>query len=268
MKIKKIEIDITDPRRFGDVALLVDKPEFLKQLYKLREKWKIEKLFEPSEYKIFQSYILDMHPEENMWEELKKDIKDLRIRFQRTPNFDKVILYALAFTKVPEDSYRTCYLKTFSNLNSSEDSYDVEYAIVITPYTTQSELTWELEDFKKRMKKSIKNYIKGPHIIQDESLIDYEFNVKYKPIFRKSLMIIRARECYWLLRNNVYKNESITKLLDYETVRQLWYEKCPKKENHISEEEEKECIYCVFDNKIIGDNIDAYTNLLKESMDY
>lgn len=266
MKIKKIEIDIKDPRRFGDVALLVDQPGFLDTIYKLRNKWNIKRLYEPDKYKSFLSYIRTFDEENDAWLLFKEDIKEIRLKLNRTPNFDKVIIFAVAFTKIPDSIYKTCYLKPLFNRKATDDPKDVEYAIVISPYTTQDEVTWELERFKKKMKKSIKNTRKGSHVVGNESEIDYEYFVKYPPILRKYPMIVRGRECYWLLRDNVYDSENTKAKHRYKPILKIWNEMCPNNQEH--KDGISDCIYCSADEYKIKENITSYRKLLRKSMVY
>ena len=152
----RIEININDPKKFGFVAFLVDKEEFLKDVAKLRKEWDINpdilkqesdnhhwelfpwssvhlksaplknktkedlddlffKLhdrshleqigFEDAE-KLFKRYEKGLR--NNVYERFHFQIKDLRKKYKRPPNFDRVIAHAVLFGMVKADDLLNC----------------------------------------------------------------------------------------------------------------------------------------------------------------
>ena len=256
-----VKINIRNVKHHTNVALLVDKPEFLKYIAYLREKWNITKLFEPDQYQNFYAYIWGENKDESRWDEFLKDIEKARRLFNRTPNFDKVIIYAVGFNEIPEHAYKSCYLKI---IDKSAMSGDVEYVIVVTPYTTETEVKKELAEFKK-------NIIKGIKIEKDESRLaeaianfEYEPGVKFQD-FKGRPTIEQIRQWYWVMYGDVIRGVS-KKLKTYPTTLSEWQKLyCPKKMEHETAEEADKCSVCKMDTNNIEQLLPKYIRQIKDS---
>jgi len=113
----KIDIQTPDKKHATDIAMLVDKPEFLQAIGKLRKKWGIKKLYKPSAFRVFLEFHImtncdTMAAEEEVKKRLSdfnKDIDLILKRFNRGRNFKLVVEYALGTGTVPNGIYRSCY---------------------------------------------------------------------------------------------------------------------------------------------------------------
>lgn len=247
MEIEKIEIKTKNTKHHTDVALLVDKPGFLNWVERLRKKWKIEKPYKSSYIK-FLTHLCGEQKDSNRELLFRKDIEKVRKVFSRTPNFDEVIFYAVAFNEVPEGAYRTCYLKTIVNPTDPDDFESYEYAITVTPHTTPKELTEELKRFKKEIKRNME-------IAKDKKKIDeavakynfgYLFGPKY-PDFDNITTIERVRAWYWARFEDVI-NGKTKKPRTYSEAWKIVESQCPKSGSHHTDKEHKECPFCGLDD--------------------
>lgn len=198
----RIKINTTDKRHYYSITLLVDKPEFIEWVLDLRKKWKIKKLFSPTNYISFYSHIREASNKN--WELFQKDIERVRTAFGRLPNFDEVIMYAIAFTEVPDGAYKSCYAETIVDPSDPNDESKYKYAIIISPDTSTKDVSKVLNELKKKIKAGLKQK-KDPKVMQ-EAVANYKFELgpNYTPTPRVMGNIIRDREWYWLKQNHSY----------------------------------------------------------------
>ncbi len=196
MKIEMIEIKITTKRHYADVALLVDKPGFIEWVIELRKKWKITSDLFNADYQTFYAHIWKQG-QSKAWEDFNKDIEKIRISYQRLPNFDKVIFYAIACNEIPAGIYSTCYLETIPDPSDPDDESLYKYAIIVTPNTTIPDVKKVLADFRRKMKIALKQE-NDPAVKQlAASEYKYEFGPKYTPSPQNIDNIMRDRKWYW-----------------------------------------------------------------------
>jgi len=207
MDIKRIEIKIKNKRHFADVAVLVDKPDFIDWINQLRTKWKIDKNF--NDYMDFLSHIRKQEKERGVRNEFEKDVEKIRLAFNRSHNFDEVITYAIAFGKIYEGCYNPCYYEQIVDPIDPNDECKYKYAIIVTPNTVLEDINPVLEDIKIRMKKGLEQ--KKDKKKMDSSLANYSFELgpQYSTPSRKVENIVRDRNWYWL-----HKKMSYQKILD------------------------------------------------------
>lgn len=259
MEIKKIEIGIKDIKKYTDIALLVDKKDFMQWIAKLREKWKIDKLFKAGEYRKFYAFIWreDDRNDKN-WSDFLSDVKKIRKTYNLTPNFDEVIKYAIGFGFIPDHAYRTCYVK---EIISSPDEIE-EYAIVVTPNTTKKEIDSVFMQFKKDMKQSLEN-------VKDESKMDkvvakYKFTYEFGPMrkdFDQISTIETIRAWYWALYGDIV-NGKTSKPRKYNE----GWSFCPRNQVHKTAMERVNCPFCsVKELDPIHHSLSAYLKRLKEN---
>lgn len=161
MKIDKVEILTQNKKHATDVALLVDKPEFLKEINRLREKWYITELSSIESPIPNTTMGLDIEgiicskfndPDESAskWQEFNEDIEALLKKFNRGKNFKQVINYILIAGVVPDGIYRSCYFDVVA-INESADMNKPEryqYAIILSPRTELKEVEEAFQEFK------------------------------------------------------------------------------------------------------------------------
>lgn len=205
MKIK-IEINITNKRHFADIALLVDKPDFIEWVAELRKKWKITNDLFNADYQTFRAHIWKQG-QLKAWEEFNKDIERIRIQYQRLPNFDKVIFYAVSSNEIPDGVYSTCYLDTIEDPNDPDNESLYKYAVIVTPNTTIPDIRKVLADFRQKMKIALQQE-NDPTLKQKAaSEYKYEFGPRYTPSPKNIDNIMRDRRWYWLHKNGLSYGE-------------------------------------------------------------
>ncbi len=135
------------------------------------------------------------------------DIKRVRETFNRSPNFDEVIIYSIAFTYIPEKAYKACYLETIIDPSDPNDPEKYKYAIIVTPNTTIDDIKPVLKDYKKKILLGLKQ--KKNQKDMKEALKEYKFELgpNYYPPSRKNENIIRDREWYWLKKSGLSYGE-------------------------------------------------------------
>lgn len=197
----KIDIDVENEKHFKDIATLIDRPNFIKAVETLRKKWKLSKRYKPSEYMKFYSYIWGKDKTGKRWSDFQDDIQNLRSRFNRTLNYDQVILYAVAFTSIPEGAYKSCYIEAIPLNPSGEGPEDYKFHIVFSPETTRDEMLNEFRLFKngqanKKIDDPPKGYEYEPLLFPTEKIKD-----------NKSGNIKRDRKWYLLKQEGWSYNE-------------------------------------------------------------
>lgn len=198
MEIKKsrfIEIKIPkikgNKNRFTDVALFVDNVAFLEEVKKLREKYKIHKLYTP---KNTYQFTVDLHSE-GLYEQFNSDIENLRKRFGKSLNFTRVIKRAIINGVIEDEDYSTAYLEEqeiypFPGKNLME----IKYSITVFPYTSLE----DVEKVFKQFRKLVKLHIKADQKQEAELVSKYEFIAGFKnyPRFDTKSSIFRIRDWY------------------------------------------------------------------------
>lgn len=257
-----IKISIKNVKHHTNVALLVDKPQFIKAVKELREKWNITKLFKPDQYQDFYSHIWGKNTDESRWDEFLHDIQKVRRHFNRTSNFDKVIIYAVGFTEIPDKAYRSTYCKVIENPANPDD---IEYAIIVTPYTTTTEVRAEFNEFKKMIKAGLEQETDRTKLNSAVKTYEYEPGPKF-PDSKGHPTIEQLRQWYWVMFEEVIKCKT-KKPRNYEQTLTIWQERyCPVKGNHSTDEETDSCPVCsVNDASLLRHSLADYIEKIKQS---
>lgn len=237
--MQMIKININSVKWHTEVALLVDKIPFLKHIFYLREKWEINQLFKPGEYQKFVAHIWGKDRDDFRWDEFINDIIKTRIRFNRTPNFDKVIIYAIGFSEIPKHAYKSSYLRTIQN---SKDPDDIEYVIAVTPYTTEAEVKKELKSFKKIIKTGMELDKDKKRKITAVAEYKYDPGSKFNS-YKGKPTIERIRQWYWVMFEDIIDNPK-GKQKSYQDTLDDWQVKfCPQEGVHDVKSRDK-CPFC------------------------
>ncbi len=272
MKIEKINIQTSNNKHATDIAMLIDKPEFIKELIRLREKWEVTELY--SLPNIHEQLIekVDLKGKNN---EFNDDIDELLKKFNRGRNFKKVIEYALLTGIVPEGIYLSCYfdVATIGELEDLSKPEKYQYIIVMSPRTEKQEVEQAYKEFQEYLtgyeatnefetdilgkinflKRTQNLDIENPN---DRELIDqYHKGNVYETAditkFKSKTDIDRVREWYWI-RNEKYFNGEISKPLSYPEVLDEWLDTCPRYKNgETHDANDAECPKCTFYRKRI-----------------
>jgi len=167
MKIDKIDVQTSNKKHATDIAMLVDKPEFLQELEKLRQKWQITKLYKlnTSPFQellnidsVVNNGVADNKQVQKRRDEFNQDIDKILKKFNRGKNFKLVVEYALTTGVIPEGVYRSCYFDVVKvgEPDSLENPERDQYVIILSPRTEQKEVKEAYKEFKEHIKGKIK----------------------------------------------------------------------------------------------------------------
>lgn len=190
----RVEINIKDNKRFADVALLIDKPEFIKDVKVARGT--------PTFPRYLSKYISKYKPKVIKKQEFShKAIKDLikiyekslklRKKYKRPAGFERVISAAIIKNKVDERDYRDAYATILDPKHYYFKETDMpKLAILLNPNTTRKEIEEIYSKELPRLREVFSNILVG--IPND--------------VFPKDVLstIKRDRHWYWLYKNHVY----------------------------------------------------------------
>lgn len=285
MKIEKIDIQTSNKKHATDIAMLIDKPEFLGELIRLREKWNITELLPLPN---IHEQLIEKVELNGRDSEFNDDVDDVLRKFNRGRNFKKVVEYALLTGVIPEKIYFSCYFDVVT-INEPEDLNEPEkyqYVIVMSPRTEKQEVEQAYKEFqeyltgheatneldtdilgKRNFPKHAPNLdIENPN---DRDLIEqyHKGNVyeasdisKYKT--QKELD--RAREWHWIKYRDFLNGLTKQPLSPGEVCKE-WQDKCPiNKGRKLKEKDYCECEYCI-DAELIMKSLSHYDNLLSFS---
>ena len=244
MKIEIFKIGAVSLKHRTSIGLLVDKTEFVKTIKRLREKWNLTTLFQPGQDSQLIEYICGPDKDFGKWNNFCADIEAVRRGFNRTPNFDKVIKYALAFTEIPEGSFRSTYFKA---INNSEYPDDTEYAIIVTPHSTPTEVATELKEFKQMIQDQIEYRSDKGKLERAVEKYLYEPGPAYKD-FDSIDTLDRTRLWYWKMYGEQITGNTNTKIKSYERIDDELRKECPNGQDHETKIERKKCLYCGLDD--------------------
>jgi len=284
MKIEKIDVLTSNKKHATDIAMLVDKPEFIQEIQRLRQKWQITELYK---YELLdEPVLLDMHNPlfytginkskiEEKLPEFNKDIDLVLKKFNRGKNFRLVVIYSLITGSVPEGVYQSCYFDKVV-INELEDMNKPEryqYVIVLSPRTEKKEVIEAYQEFKAHIKGKIdfQHSNLSMDLPQHEELImQYHAGNIHDSAdidkFKTQKELNRTREWYWI-RNMEHINDVSKKQKTYEQVLDEWQkDKCLIKTNHEDITSKKNCDFCsIEDINIIEQALSAYSKLLNQS---
>jgi hypothetical protein len=155
-------------------------------------------------------------------------------------------MYAIAFTEIPDSVYKTCYFEVVPDPSDPESDQKIQYAIFVTPNTTEDELMAELKNFKEYISENLE-FEKDP-LKKERAIAEYKYDpfIKYADFDTRST-IERIREWYWVIYEDVLNGIS-NKPKGYAEAEKILEQKCPKKGNHKTDQEWKKCLYCGLDD--------------------
>lgn len=279
MEIKKIDIQTKNKKHVTDIAMLVDKPEFLREIQRLREKWQITTLYSPSNFYGF----LDLREVQERLSEFNKDIDQILKKFNRDKNYQRVIEYVLVTGVIAENIYQSCYFDvvTIGEKNNLSNPERYQYAIVLSPRTELKEVKQSYIEFKEYVKRKInfQSYDLNIEIPTDRELIEQYHRGDIYALadidkFRTKPDIETIRDWYWI-RNRKYFNDGSKKPLSYPQVLNEWLNLCPLYKNGSDHDKnDLKCPQCTFgetgkNKKGTRNNIEqalaTYDKLLKSS---
>lgn len=170
MKIDKkkfIDINIKDPQKYTQVALLVDKDSFLNSIYKIREQLGLD-LFDKLTP---QEADYQIRTNKKLKEQLDKEVESIRQIYNKPIHFLSVIEDAIVYKVVGESSFTTAYLEETILHDYDPDLEEPEwkFSIVIYPGTLKK----DVEAVFDRFNKEAQIFIKGNKKQKDKLIAQY-----------------------------------------------------------------------------------------------
>ena len=188
-----ISIEVKNARHFYDIAMLIDQPDYLSWIEVIRNNLNItNQSFD--KYMDFYTHVFNQGMDKIDY--LKNEIIRVRTSFKRTPNYDKVIEYSIAFKNIPDEIYSTCYSEVIVDCKDPEDTSLEKFAIIITPSTTLNELKLVFSKLKKRLNELYKPSLPETDYISD-NLLHISSPTHKSPPRKITTDIKRNRELYW-----------------------------------------------------------------------
>lgn len=277
----KIDIQTPNKKHATDIAMLVDKPEFLQEVEKLRQKWNIEELYKSSAFHSFlEFHIMTNKNTVSVDKEVKERLSDFNNdidlilkRFNRGRNFKLVVEYALGTGTVPNGIYRSCYFDVvkIGELEDLNNPERYQYTIVLSPRTELKEVVDAYKEFKEHIKgkidfESLANL--DVEIPTDKELIEqYHRGNIYSSAdidkFKTLKELDRTRRWYWM-RFEKQINNANEKLISFSEVTKEWIKNCPYTDDNMPSDHK--CEYCTFcEQNRIEKAVSDYVNLLNQS---
>lgn len=183
----KINIREKNIKKYTDIAFLVDKPKFLIEINRLRNKWRINKLLELNEVYDWKKNIYDTDTERLL--KIEDDITLLLYKFRRHKGFTKVAESALLTGIVSESLYKYTFLEYHictENYRHTPELYMP--AIFISYQSTKKDVLDEFKLYQDRYGKKTYDFI--------------DFSKSFTFYKRKSSNLIkRHRDIYWMYLN-------------------------------------------------------------------
>lgn len=189
-----IEINIQDDGRFTDVALLVDRDDFLNKVITLRKKY-------ADKYKVNLPINDYLAVNEELLNKVKHDAEHLRRRFNRPLHFLRVITKSILNGVVEDGDYSKAFLerKALSTFTDRKGAPDIKYSIVIFPGTRKKDVDQVFFQFSEEIKANI-----GLKTKTDKGTLLHGY--WYDPYFRKPFdtktSIRQIRNWYIKYKNN------------------------------------------------------------------
>lgn len=283
MEITKIEIETKNKKHRTDIAMLVDKISFLKDIKVIRKKWQINRLYKPSEINVFLDWLIagdknrnsDYKKAKKRLKKFNQDIIIIRNKYNRTKNFDVVIKYAIACNLIPNNVYRSCFFDKIllSSDENSNKAKNYQYVIILSPRTEKNEVKEVFDEFQEHIRSKIKFHKHDwPYISGLENHIEeHVFGAVYPSAditkFKTLKELNRTREWYWMKIGEKINGKSKEEKT-YSEIVDLWREKCPYsgKEKLRQAPNDHSCEYCEFDSQNrIEKAVSNYIKLLNKS---
>ena len=285
MKIEKIDVKTSNKKHATDIAMLVDKLEFLKEINRLREKWRVP---EPNKDSDLYRFLELTVKEKDRLDEFNSDIEMLLKQFNRGKNFKSVVEHALITGVIPDNIYQSCYFDIVT-IGEAEDLNKPEryqYVIVMSPRTEKQEVAQAYREFQEHIKgykatNKNENNVLGKidfqnsengfnwEVPDDKELIkQYHKGNIYKSAdiakFKTQKELDRAREWHWIRYDDYLNGKSNNPLTPAEVCTE-WQNKCSINRNlKFKELKDCSCIYCI-DPVLIMKSLKKYDNLLEHS---
>lgn len=149
-----IEIKISDDGEFTDVALLVAKEDFRRDVKKLRTKYSLNRQYPLKDHlSVYREFEYKLASNKDLEDKFHKDIEVIRLRYRKPTHFLKAIKKAIVVGVIGDGDYAKAYLET-ENIylpDSDGNIEDTKYSIVIFPGTREGDVKKVFSDFNKQV---------------------------------------------------------------------------------------------------------------------
>jgi len=143
MKYEPVKINIKGNRKYGDIACLMDRDDFLKKIALIRKRWKISKLIKTRRLRDWEL----MMQKQKKLSSFMKDVELISKHFDPLGNYFFAIYKAIICGVVSNNDYHTAYLRFVDN--DVDVGQPTRFAIYFTADTTKEELLEVFDEFKK-----------------------------------------------------------------------------------------------------------------------
>lgn len=152
MDIKPIIINIDNKRLYAQIAFLVDRSDFLKEIQDIRQEYAIDPKLQADGY--FETASDDELSQLQQRADIYKVAAMIRQKYKYPPYFDDIIVQAILFHKVrliKQTKVVAHLAKTITTPFSKLDLFEnyFEMAILITPLSTKEEVLEAFEESKQ-----------------------------------------------------------------------------------------------------------------------
>jgi len=225
MTIKPIKIDIEDikdKRLYAQIAFLVDRSDFLKEIQSIRKEYRIDPSLQRDDYlRTASDESLSALPKISA--RLLNRVAEIRHSFHCPPYSDDAIIQAILFHKIKSIKATQVILHRKSN-DSNIHTYSgshFEMAILLTPLSTKKEVIAAFEESKK-----LRSMYKSNHRLA-------------LPFSKKTLNnFVRDRDWYWQVKEDG----------NYQSLIEDWNERPDVHEFKVFHKGSQRCDMCYIDD--------------------
>jgi len=188
MSFEPININISDPKLYADVAFAIDNILFIKEANKIRKRYKITAPFRNDNY---QDWIVTHLGKDNI-PKLFKDITDLRLFIGFDSNYQNVFEKAVLGCDIYDGDYEIVELINLSKQPSHiTNTPSTLFAMTLTPQTRKKDIAKTFRHYKK-ITKQLQS--EPDSYSQNDEPVDSRDNIK------------RDRNWYWKrVRDKTYR---------------------------------------------------------------
>ncbi|RJQ27956.1 hypothetical protein C4577_00385 [Candidatus Parcubacteria bacterium] len=230
----RIILEITDNHKFKDLALLLDNPNFQRDLIILKKA--IERDWK--KYPDLASHLLNSR--------VGGKAQALTQKYKYPRGFTRAIMAAAENNKVTDSDVINCYSAVLMQPTSLLDEYK--------PILTKSDFVVFIDPQAIRGNK--KAILRQFSTLLDEAAKNIKPLSKKHPLRRDAKTVIeRDREWYWMWVEEKKQGKGI-----YARILEKWNNLCP---NINLEPHEKECKHCIFDTNVIERAVSRYVEVLR-----
>ncbi len=237
-----IKIDIDDDRYFTDVAPVVDRDEFAKEIERLRSALKVKMPLSKNDYSKVVS--------EKEAKLIDKEIEKSRKRLFLPVIFRSVISAVVFRNEITNDDYSPAYLvhKTGDFYDKhGESSPDETYGIILSPGARDEDVLKAYRDYRDILG-NVSN------VNSENSELNYKFTNLVWDINKKKPSIKKYREWYKAIKADA----SYAEIAEKETLN------CPMPEGHQTGKKKPKGCTC-YDESTIRKGFETYEALLRKT---